>query len=301
MSKKSNETVVMTANGEQIVKKQNMALETWKRLTKNWSAMLGLAIILALVFCAVFADVLYDYDGVVIKQNISNRLKAPSAEHPLGTDEVGRDVLARIVHGSRISLAIGVVVNIFALIVGGILGSCAGFFGGKADNIIMRIMDVFMAIPGTLLAICIMAALGSSIPNLVIALAVSAVPGYARIVRGAVMPVRDMEYIEAARCIGCDNKRIIFNHVIPNSLAPVIVQFTMHVATTILTIAGLSFLGLGIAPPTPEWGSMISSGRAYIRGNAYLTTFPGLTIMITILAFNLLGDGLRDALDPRLR
>ena len=301
MSKKVTETVVMTANGEQIVKKQNMALETWRRLKKNWSAMLGLAIILAIIFCAIFADVLYDYDTVVIKQNISNRLKAPSAEHPLGTDEVGRDVLARLVHGTRISLVIGIVVNIFALIVGGTLGSCAGFFGGKVDNIIMRIMDIFMAIPGTLLAICIMAALGSSIPNLVIALAVSAVPGYARIVRGAVMPVRDMEYIEAARCIGCDNKRIIFNHVIPNSLAPVIVQFTMHVATTILTIAGLSFLGLGIAPPTPEWGSMISSGRAYIRGNAYLTTFPGLTIMITILAFNLLGDGLRDALDPRLR
>ena len=301
MSKKATETVVMTANGEQVVKKQNMALETWRRLKKNWSAMLGLAIILAIIFCAIFADVLYDYDTVVIKQNISNRLKAPSSEHPLGTDEVGRDVLARLVHGTRISLVIGIVVNIFALVVGGTLGSCAGFFGGKIDNIIMRIMDIFMAIPGTLLAICIMAALGSSIPNLVIALAVSAVPGYARIVRGAVMPVRDMEYIEAARCIGCDNKRIIFNHVIPNSLAPVIVQFTMHVATTILTIAGLSFLGLGIAPPTPEWGSMISSGRAYIRGNAYLTTFPGLTIMITILAFNLLGDGLRDALDPRLR
>jgi len=302
MSKKQTETVVMTANGEQVVvKKQSMFKEAWRRLKKNWSAMLGLAIIAIIVLCAIFADVLYDYDNVVIKQNISGRLKAPNAEHILGTDEVGRDVLARLVHGSRISLVIGVVVNIFALIIGSVLGALAGFFGGKIDNVIMRIMDIFLAIPGTLLAICIMAALGSSIPNLIIALAVSSVPGYARIVRGAVLPVRDMEYVEAARCIGCTNNRIIFKHVIPNSLAPIIVQFTMHVATTILTIAGLSFLGLGISPPTPEWGSMISSGRAYIRSNAYLTTFPGLIIMITILAFNLLGDGLRDALDPRLR
>jgi len=299
--KKATETVVMTANGEQVVKKQNLALETWRRLAKNWSAMVGLAIVIVLVFCAIFADALYNYNDVVIKQNISNRLQAPSSEHPMGTDEVGRDVLARIVHGSRISLEIGLVANTFSLIVGGVLGALAGFYGGKVDNIIMRIMDVFLAIPGTLLAICIMAALGSSIFNLIIALAVSGTPGYARIVRGAVLPVRDMEFVEAARAIGCTNKRIIFGHVLPNSLAPVIVQTTMHVATTILTIAGLSFLGLGISPPTPEWGSMLSAGRAYIRGYAYLTTFPGLTIMITILAFNLLGDGLRDALDPRLR
>lgn len=303
MSKKAKETVVMTANGEQVVKKQNLALETWRRLAKNWSAMIGLAIIICLILCAVFADQLYSYNDVVIKQNISNRLKGPGElpGHPLGTDEVGRDVLARLVHGSRISLEIGFVANCFSLIAGGILGALAGFYGGKVDNIIMRIMDVFLAIPGTLLAICIMAALGSSIFNLIIALSVSGTPGYARIVRGAVLPTRDMEYVEAARAIGCTTKRIIFNHVIPNSLAPVIVQVTMHIATTILTIAGLSFLGLGISPPTPEWGSMLSAGRAYIRGYAYLTTFPGLTIMITILAFNLLGDGLRDALDPRLR
>ena len=288
-------------NGEAVVKKQNQWVEAWKRLTKNWSAMAGLAILVIIILAAIFADVLYDYDNVVIKQNISARLQAPSAEHWFGTDEVGRDVFARIVHGARISLAIGLSANAVSLTIGGILGACAGFYGGKLDMIIMRIMDVFLAIPGTLLAICIMAALGSSVTNVVIAMAVSGCPGYARIVRSAVMPVRDMEYVEAARAIGCTNKRIIFAHVIPNSLAPIIVQATMHVASVILTIAGLSFLGLGISPPTPEWGSMLSAGRAYIRGNSYLTMFPGLAIMITILALNLLGDGLRDALDPRLR
>ena len=288
-------------NGEAVVKKQNQWVEAWKRLTKNWSAMAGLAILVIVILAAIFADVLYDYDNVVIKQNISARLQAPSAEHWFGTDEVGRDVFARIVHGARISLAIGLSANAVSLTIGGILGACAGFYGGKLDMIIMRIMDVFLAIPGTLLAICIMAALGSSVTNVVIAMAVSGCPGYARIVRSAVMPVRDMEYVEAARAIGCTNKRIIFAHVIPNSLAPIIVQATMHVASVILTIAGLSFLGLGISPPTPEWGSMLSAGRAYIRGNSYLTMFPGLAIMITILALNLLGDGLRDALDPRLR
>ena len=288
-------------NGEAVVKKQNQWVEAWKRLTKNWSAMAGLAILVIVILAAIFADVLYDYDNVVIKQNISARLQAPSAEHWFGTDEVGRDVFARIVHGARISLAIGLSANVVSLTIGGILGACAGFYGGKLDMIIMRIMDVFLAIPGTLLAICIMAALGSSVTNVVIAMAVSGCPGYARIVRSAVMPVRDMEYVEAARAIGCTNKRIIFAHVIPNSLAPIIVQATMHVASVILTIAGLSFLGLGISPPTPEWGSMLSAGRAYIRGNSYLTMFPGLAIMITILALNLLGDGLRDALDPRLR
>lgn len=290
-----------TVNGDAVVKKQNQWVEAWKRLTKNWSAMCGLAILIIIILAAIFADALYDYDTVVIKQNISGRLQAPSGEHWFGTDEVGRDVFARIVHGARISLAIGLSANFVSLFIGGFMGAMAGFYGGKLDMIIMRIMDVFLAIPGTLLAICIMAALGSSVTNVVIAMAVSGCPGYARIVRSAVMPVRDMEYVEAARAIGCTNKRIIFSHVIPNSLAPIIVQATMHVASVILTIAGLSFLGLGIAPPTPEWGSMLSAGRAYIRGNSYLTMFPGLAIMITILALNLLGDGLRDALDPRLR
>ena len=278
-----------------------MWTETWRRLRKNWSAMLGLAIVVLLILMAIFADVLYDYDTIVIKQNIAEAKQAPSSSHPFGTDEYGRDILARIVHGSRISLEFGFVSVAFALVVGGFFGAIAGFYGGKIDNVIMRVMDVFLAIPGTLLAICIMAALGSSTFNLIIALSVSAVPAFSRIVRGSVLTVRDVEFVEAARAIGCKNGAIIFGHVLPNALAPVIVQTTLNVATTILTIAGLSFLGLGVAAPQPEWGAMLSSGRAFIRGYSYMTAFPGLAIMITILALNLLGDGLRDALDPRLR
>jgi ABC-type dipeptide/oligopeptide/nickel transport systems, permease components len=285
----------------QVFKKQSLLAETWRRLKKNWSAMVGLAIVVLLILMAVFADVLYDYDNVVIKQDIANRLQAPTSAHPFGTDEVGRDILARIVHGSRVSLEIGFLAVIFSLFIGGFLGAISGFFGGKIDNVIMRIMDVFLAIPGTLLAICIMAALGSSIFNLIIALSVSNVPVFARIVRGSVLTVRDVEYVEAARAIGCKNGTIIFGHVLPNSLAPVIVQTTLNIAGVILTIAGLSFLGLGVSEPRPEWGGMLSSGRAYIRDYSYMTMFPGLMIMITILALNLLGDGLRDALDPRLR
>lgn len=284
-----------------VFKKKSMLAETWRRLKKNWSAMVGLAIVVLLILMAVFADVLYDYNDVVIKQDIGNRLQSPTAAHPFGTDEVGRDILARIVHGSRVSLEIGFLAVVFSLFIGGFLGAISGFFGGKIDNIIMRIMDIFLAIPGTLLAICIMAALGSSIINLIIALSVSNVPVFARIVRGSVLTVRDVEYVEAARAIGCKNGTIIFGHVLPNALAPVIVQTTLNIAGVILTIAGLSFLGLGVSEPRPEWGGMLSNGRAYIRDYSYMTMFPGLMIMITILALNLLGDGLRDALDPRLR
>lgn len=298
MSNKNNE---VHEDEVRVFKKKSMFAETWRRLTKNWAAMVGLAIVVLLILMALFADVLYNYDNVVIKQDIANRLQGPSSAHPFGTDEVGRDILSRIVHGSRVSLEIGFAAVAFSLFIGGFLGAISGFYGGKVDNIIMRIMDVFLAIPGTLLAICIMAALGSSIFNLVIALSVSNVPIFARIVRGSVLTVRDVEYVEAARAIGCKNGTIIFGHVLPNALAPVIVQTTLNIAGVILTIAGLSFLGLGVAAPRPEWGAMLSSGRSYIRDYSYITMFPGLAIMITILALNLLGDGLRDALDPRLR
>lgn len=286
---------------KQKYKKESQFVEVWRRLRKNKTAMIGLFIVIVLLVLAVSAGWIYDYDNDVINQNISQRLKHPSAEHRLGTDELGRDVLARIIYGSRTSLSIGFSAAAFALLVGGILGSIAGYYGGRIDNIIMRLTDVFLAIPGTLFAITIMAALGGSTINLVIALAVSSVPGFARIVRSSVMTVRDVEYIEAVKAIGANDFRIILQHVIPNSLAPVIVHTTLSVATIILTIAGLSFLGLGVSAPTPEWGAMLSSGRTYLRDHSYLTLFPGLAIMITILALNLLGDGLRDALDPRLK
>lgn len=284
------------------VKRHNSQMyDAMRRLLKNKTAVLGFIIILLMILLAVFADVLFDYNEVVIKQNYAEMCQGPSAKHPFGTDELGRDILARVVHGTRVSLSIGFAATIMASILGGAIGAISGFYGKHVDMIISRIMDMLMAIPGTLLAIAIVAALESSMQNLILALTISSIPKFARITRGAVMTVKDSEHIEAARAIGARNSTIIIHHVLPNCLAPILVELTISISFAILTISGLSFLGLGIAAPTPEWGSMLSSARTYIRDYSYMTFFPGLAIMLTILAFNLLGDGLRDALDPRLK
>lgn len=282
-------------------KSQSQFMDTFKRLCRNKTAVLGLIIVIALALIAILSPVIYDYDTQIIKTNYSEALQSPSAEHWFGTDEMGRDIFNRVMYGSTTSLSIGVVTVIVALAGGLVLGAAAGYYGGKVDMIIMRIMDVFLAVPGTLLAICIVASLGNSIINLVIAQAVSSIPSFSRVVRGAVMTARDAEYVEAARAIGAKDARIILKDVLPNSLAPIIVQTTLQVASVILSIAGLSFIGLGIPAPRPEWGAMLSASRAYIRDYSYMCLFPGLAIMTTILSLNLLGDGLRDALDPRLR
>ena len=282
-------------------KKRSQFEEVWRRLKKNKMAMIGLAIVVFLVLLAVFADFLFDYEQVVIKQNTAIRLQGPSAEHWFGTDEFGRDILARLVHGGRISLVVGVIAVAIALVLGGTLGAISGFFGGKVDMLISRAMDILLAVPSLLLSITIVSALGPSIMNLMIAIAVSSVPGYARIVRSSVMTVRDNEFVEAAKAIGANDAQIIASHILPNCLAPIIVQVSLKVASAILSTSGLSFLGLGVKAPTPEWGSMLSGGRAYLRNAPHLTVFPGLCIMLTILSMNLLGDGLRDALDPKLK
>ena len=282
-------------------KKRSQFEEVWRRLKKNRMAMLGLAIVVFLVVLAVCADFLFDYNEVVIKQNTAIRLQGPSAEHWFGTDEFGRDILARLVHGGRISLVVGVIAVAIALVLGGTLGAISGFFGGTVDMVISRAMDILLAVPSLLLSITIVSALGPSIINLMIAIAVSSVPGYARIVRSSVMTVRDNEFVEAAKAIGANDAQIIASHILPNCLAPIIVQVSLKVASAILSTSGLSFLGLGVKAPTPEWGSMLSGGRAYLRNAPHLTVFPGLCIMLTILSMNLLGDGLRDALDPKLK
>ncbi|WP_349763539.1 nickel transporter permease [Fusobacterium sp. SYSU M8D902] len=282
-------------------KKRSQWVEVWRRLKRNKMAILGLIILIILFLLAIFADVIANYDNVVIKQNLAQRLQGPSAAHWLGTDEFGRDIFARLVHGTRVSLQVGIVAVGISIIIGGVLGAVAGYYSGKLDNTIMRIMDIFLAVPSILLAIAIVSALGPSILNLMLAISISSVPSYARIVRASVLSIRDQEFIEAAKAIGASNTRIIFRHIIPNSLAPVIVQATLGVASAILSTAGLSFIGLGIQPPAPEWGSMLSGGRQYLRYAWWVTTFPGVAIMITILSLNLLGDGLRDALDPRLK
>ncbi|WP_429190804.1 ABC transporter permease [Fusobacterium sp. PH5-44] len=283
-------------------KKRSQWKEVWNRLKKNKMALLGLAIMTILILLAIFANFIADYENVAIKQRLpEGRLLAPSLEHIFGTDEFGRDIFARIIHGARVSLKVGIISVSLSIIFGGALGAIAGYYGGILDNFIMRIMDIFLAVPSILLAIAIVSALGPSMINLMIAISISSVPRYARIVRASVLTIKDQEFIEAARAIGASNTRIIYRHIIPNSLAPVIVQGTLGVASAILSTAGLSFIGLGIQPPAPEWGAMLSGGRQYLRMAWWVTTFPGVTIMITIFALNLLGDGLRDALDPRLK
>ena len=283
------------------LKKRSQIAEVWQRLKRNKLAMLGLPILLMLIFCAIFADQIADYDTKVIAQDISNRFQGPSAEHWFGTDEYGRDIFARIIHGSRISLVVGIISVSVSLIIGGCLGAIAGYYGGMVDNIIMRIMDVFLAVPSILLAMTIVAAFGTDLVYVMLAIGVSGVPNYARIVRAAVMGIKDQEFVEASRAIGAGNATIIFREILPNCLAPIIVQATLSVASAILSTASLSFIGLGVQPPEPEWGAMLSSGRDFLRDAVHLTVFPGLAIIVTILSLNLLGDGLRDALDPRLK
>lgn len=282
-------------------KKQNQFLQVWKRLLKNRSAVAGLIIITLFIALALCADLIADYETVVIAQDIGQRLQPPSAQHWFGTDNYGRDIFARVVHGARMSLTIGIVSTLISVFFGGILGALAGFYGGKVDNLISRVMEALMCIPAILMALCIIAALGPSLINLMIAITVSQVPGFTRLIRSVIMTLRDADYVEAARSCGTSDARIIYRHIIPNAIGPIIVQATMAMADMILTAAGLSFIGMGIAPPTPEWGTMLSEGREQIRNAPYIITFPGLAIVLSALSFNMLGDGLRDALDPRLK
>jgi len=280
-------------------KKKSNWIDVWTRLKKNKMAILGLGIIVILFLTAVFADLIAPY--TYKEQNLMNMFQTPSKAHIFGTDEFGRDIFSRVVYGSRISLEVGFIAVGISLVIGGVLGAVAGFYGGRLENTIMRVMDVLLAIPQILLAIAIVAALGPSIMNLMIAVGISSIPGYARLVRASVLTIREQEFVEAAKAVGSSDIRIIFKHILPNCMAPIIVQATIGVAIAILTAAGLSFIGLGIQPPVPEWGSMLSGGRSYIRDYPHMTLYPGLAIMVTIFALNLLGDGLRDALDPKLK
>lgn len=282
-------------------KKRSELGEIWRRLRKNKAAVLGLVMLFIIFMAAAFADVLYDYESEVVLPDYSSTLIFPCLEHPLGTDELGRDVLARIVHGSRLSLEIALLSTAISLSIGGIIGAYAGYIGGRFDGVVMRIMDIFLAIPNMLLALAIVAALGPNLMNLIIAIAISDIPRFARILRSTVLSIKDNDFVEAARAAGAKRSTIVFREIIPNCLAPLIVQASIVMAAAIILAAGLSFIGLGVQPPAPEWGAMLSSGREYIRDYQYLVLFPGLAIVLTVLAFNLLGDGLRDALDPRLK
>ena len=281
--------------------KKSQGSELFARFMKNKAAVAGMIVFTLIVLVAIFAPVIASYDELAIKVDVMNRLQPPSMQHLMGTDEMGRDILARVVHGARISLVVGISAVLVALLIGGALGSISGYYGGWVDSVIMRTMDVLLCLPDVLLALAIIAAFGNSQRNMVISIGLAFTPKLSRIVRAAVMSVRSNEYIEAARAIGSRNVHIITSHVLINCMGPIVVQVTLYVANAILTISALSFIGLGIDAPTPEWGNMLASGRAFMRDNSYIVMAPGLAIFFTILSLNLLGDGLRDTLDPRLK
>ena len=278
-------------------KKNNQMKEIWRRFRKSKTAMLGLILLAFVLLIAIFADLIVPYSEAVT-QNTSMRLQGPSAEHWFGTDNLGRDVFARVVHGSRYSLWIGVSTSVLSLIIGGLLGAAAGYYGKTVDNIIMRVTDVVMTVPPILLSLAVVAALGANLRNLLIAITISCVPSMVRMVRSVVLTVVDQDYIEAAKSYGASDMRAILKYVIPNALGPIIVTTTMNVAAMILSAAGLSFLGMGVQPPSPEWGALLSDARQFMFSAPYLLYFPGVFIVIAALSFNLAGDGLRDALDP---
>jgi ABC-type dipeptide/oligopeptide/nickel transport system permease subunit len=261
--------------------------------------MIGLVILLVLGTASVAAPLLTAYDPV--RQQLSQALRPPSMTHPLGTDHLGRDLLARLLYGGRFSLIIGFVAVGLGLAVGLPLGSISGYYGGWVDLLVQRLADTLLSFPSFLLALSLAAILGVGLQNVIISVGIIAIPSFIRLVRGTVLSIRSQAFVEAARCIGVPDRTIIFRHVLANALVPVIVQASLNLGTAILTAAGLGFLGLGVQAPTPEWGTMLGEGRSYIFSSTYLPTFPGLAIFLAVLAFNLVGDGLRDALDPRQR
>lgn len=278
---------------------ESLWLDALHRLRRQPLSIFSGTIVIVLILTAIFGPMLAPYDPNTI--DMANRFAPPSLAHPFGTDDFGRDILSRVMVGTRVSLMVGLIAVGLSATVGSFLGVVAGYTGRTTDEVIMRAMDILFAFPAILLAIAIMAALGRGIGNAMIAIGIVYVPIFARIARGSVLSVREEEFIEAARAIGTSDRRIMFRHIFPNVLSPIIVEITLSLSFAILAEAALSFFGLGTQPPDPSWGRMLSEGRAYFQQSVWLAVFPGLAIMLTVLGFNLLGDGLRDALDPRLK
>lgn len=288
-------TVVKTARP----KKQSEFVRVFKELRKNSTAMLGLCILLVEIILVILAPVIAPYDYTAM--DIVAAQQGPSAAHWFGTDELGLDIFSRVLYGGRYSISMGVLAVMISTTVGMTIGAIAGYFGGKVDNILMRLLDVIQSLPAMLLSIVLSAVLGPGYFNTILALSVNGMPASARMLRAQMMKVRGNEYIEAAQSINCSKFRIIVRHMIPNSFSPNIVQATMSIAHMIVMAASLSFIGLGVQPPTPEWGAMLTGARQFIRQCPHMVIFPGLAIAVTVLAVNLMGDGLRDALDPKLK
>ncbi|WP_017729649.1 nickel transporter permease [Halalkalibacterium ligniniphilum] len=281
----------------------NPRIQSWKnfyrKIKKNKAAMVGGFLIVFFIIVALIGPYFTPYQPNV--QNVMNKLAGPSAEHWFGTDHHGRDIFSRIIHGMSITLYVGFFSVFIGATLGTLIGIISGYYGKRVDAIIMRCMDVLLAFPGILLALAIVSVLGASLNNVIIAVGIFSLPVFARIVRGSTLAVRKLEYIDAIKALGASDARIIFKHILPNVTSPLIVQATLSIATSILTASALSFLGLGAQPPTPEWGAMLSDGRNYMYDAPHVALFPGLAIVIVVLAFNLFGDGLRDALDPKMK
>lgn len=299
MSAKNKKKSGAAAPSVEALQKSNQWRDVWIRLRRNKLAMVGMVIAILLALMAILAPWIAPYDYQ--EQSIADRLQLPSAAHLLGTDNMGRDILSRIIYGGRISLLVSLMAVAVSLVIGGLLGAVSGYFGGLVDAVIMRLMDIMMAIPGILLAVCISAALGGGVWQTALAIAVAGIAGVCRLVRAQTLTLRNKEYIEAARASGAGTMRILLSNIIPNCLAPIIVNTTMSIGGNIMMISALSFVGLGVQPPIPEWGAILNSGREYVTTFWPLITFPGVAIALTMFGFNVFGDGLRDALDPKLK
>ena len=271
----------------------------WRRLKRSRTAVFGLVITTIFVVLAVLGPFIAPYSAY--RQSLIEQLQTPSMQHWLGTDELGRDILSRLLVGAQLSLSVSLAATLIATIVGTMLGAIGAFYGKWLDHVIMRIMDVLLALPGILLALAIIAALGTGLINVVLAIGIQSIPAFARLAHGSTLTAKELDYVLAARAIGVQNRSIIFRHIMPNISAPIIVQFSLRIATAVLTAAGLSFLGLGAQPPAPEWGAMLTNARTYMVTAPHMILAPGLCILLTVLGLNLLGDGVRDVLDPRLK
>lgn len=280
-------------------RKEGLVIQTMKRLRTNYTAMLGLIILALLILASVFAPFIAPY--TYMEMDMLQLNAAPSLKHLFGTDSLGRDILSRLIYGGRYSLFLGFSSSVLSMAAAIVLGSLAGYFGGWVDNVVLRICDVVQAIPGILLSIVISAVLGPGFFNTILALAIGGIPSGIRLTRAQILSVRSEEYLEAAASINCSSVRIMFRHILPNVLSPLIVGFTMGIGNTIMLASSLSFIGLGVQPPAPEWGAMLSAGRDFIRNYPWQILFPGIFVFVTVLSINLFGDGLRDALDPKMK
>ncbi len=288
-----------TSNSKLIEKPESQLRIMWSSLRKNKAAIFGMIIIILLIILALFGDIIAPYSPT--ENNMSAAKQTASSAHWFGTDVQGRDIFSRVICGTKYSLLIGIAAVVFSLLIGTVLGAVAGYFGGILDTVIMRVMDMMLAIPSILLAITLMATFGQGLDKAIIAIGIVSIPEYARIVRSSILSAKENDYVAAAQVIGNSDSRIIFKHILPNVLSSIVVRATLGISTAILDIAALGFLGLGVKPPTPEWGTMLGDAKTYILSMPHMIIYPGIAISISVLAFNLFGDGLRDALDPKSR